>query len=292
MRLLLIGRFKRKKLNELDIGEIQMLVAEEFHKVKKLNLNFKTTKEKREESIYSASDWIYRWWYSSPIVVNQLSQTSSNGLSGILVNYGLVKSTKTACGSGFKNIPGQMLTLTKEGVRLIESRRDTLIKYDVNPYRIRQDQLRHNHIAQSLTMNKMSSGKIIKFETEKEFGKLSSFEIKQPDVIWTLKNQLRVGVEVELTGKWDRALDHQISSCINALRKNDYGISELDYILFYSDSPGIITRYKKAYEAGKTYATWGKDNQGRWLKEDQMVLPSWITGKLIFILLKENLYAN
>jgi len=282
-----LGDLNGNKLNELDIGEIKMVVAEEFHGVRKLDLNVTTTKIRREESIYSALDWIYPWRYSSPGVINQLSQTSVNGLSRILVNNGLAKSTKTACGSGFKNVPGQMLTLTKEGLRVIESRRDTLIKYEVNPYKIRQDQLRHNYIAQSLTMQKMNTGKIIKFETEKEVAILSTFEVKQPDVIWILPNQQRIGVEVELTGKWDRFLDHQISSCINALRVNDYGISDLDYILFYSDAQAIITRYKKAYEAGKTYVTWGKNSQGRWVKEDRMVVPNWLTGKVLFQLFKE-----
>ena len=259
-----------------------MVIKEEFHGVRKLDLNVTTTKIRREESIYSASDWIYTWRYSSPGVINKLSQTSVNGLSRVLVNNGIAKSTKTACGSGFKNVPGQILTLTKEGLRVIESRRDTLIKYELNPYKIRQDQLRHNHIAQSLTMEKMITGKIVKFETEKEVGVLSAFKVKQPDVIWTLGNRQRIGVEVELTGKWGHALDHQISSCIRALREDDYGTSALDYILFYSDAQAILTRYKKAYEAGKTYATWGKNSQGSWVKEDQMVVPNWLTGKVLF----------
>ena len=266
-------------------GEIQMVIKEEFHGVRKLDLNVTTTKIRREESIYSASDWIYTWGYSSPEVINKLSQTSVNGLSRVLVNNGIAKSTKTACGSGFKNVPGQMLTLTKEGLRVIESRRDTLIKYELNPYKIRQDQLRHNHIAQSLTMEKMITGKIVKFETEKEVGVLSAFKVKQPDVIWTLGNQQRIGVEVELTGKWGHALDHQISSCINALRVDDYGTSALDYIVFFSDAPAIIKRYKEAYKSGKTYSIWEKNNQGHWVKENQMEVPNWVKGRVICKLL-------
>jgi hypothetical protein len=134
-------------------------------------------------------------------------------------------------------------------------------------------------------MEKMNTGKIIKFETEKEVAMLSAFEVKQPDVIWTLGNKKRIGVEVELTAKWGHALDHQISSCINALKTSNNGTSVLDYIVFFSDSPAIIKRCKEAYETGKTYATWEKNNQGHWVKEDHMEVPNWVKGRVICKLL-------
>lgn len=258
-----------------------MTFTEKFYTARKLALNGKTTTERGEEKILAALDWLYRWGNSSPSVVDQCAQTKGRGLSAKLVKNGLGKSTKTACGSGFKNVPAQMLTLTKEGLRVIESRSERLIRYEIDPYKIRQDQLRHYQIAQILTMQAMNAGKIIKFETEKEITKISAYEVKQPDVIWTLENQQRIGVEIELTGKWGRASDHQISSCINALTPSDNGASALDYILFYSDSPAIIKRYKEAFEPGKTYAKWVKNSQGYWAIESKLEIPNWVKGKVI-----------
>lgn len=257
-----------------------MAITEQFPADRKTTLKLKK-KERRDNDIYSALNMIYDFTYSSSDIVNQIPQEETYNLSLTIDNYGLVKSTKTGCGSGFRNVPSKILTLTKEGVRVVESRRENLIKYEINPLKVRQDLLRHNHIVQSITIQLMNTGKIVKFETEREVAMLSTFEVKQPDVIWTMKNQQRIGVEVELTAKWGHEFDHQISSCVNSLRINEKGTSAVDGIIFYSDSPAIIKRYKQAYEPGKTYAKWEKNYHGKWVKEEEFIMPIWIKGKVI-----------
>lgn len=258
-----------------------MAFTEQFYKSRNKVLVNKSTQERGFEKLILALNWVYRWGYSFPSVLDQVGNVKARGLSAKLVKQGLLKSTKTALSAGFQGVPNQMLTLTDEGVRIVENHVDLQYAYETDPYRIRQDQLRHYFITQSVTMRAINQLKVEAYETEKEYANFSENGVKQPDVIWIAQDGKRFGIEVELTGKWDRKLHQFIYSSIAALKKNVDGVSALDYIIIYGESDALIKRYKESFLPGQTHARWIKNNRGYWQQDSKFAVPEWSSGKVI-----------
>lgn len=227
-----------------------------------------------------ALDWVYRWGWSSPSTIDSLAGTVRRGLAARLVRQGLLRSTRTASGGGVKGVPATILTLTATGLSVVERVRESLLAYELDPYRYRQDQLRHYQLAQAATDQGLQLGKISSFQTEKEYAALSEAGIKQPDIIWFLPQGLKTGVEVELSAKWGRELDHFILACLRALQAKDGQPATLDFIALVSDSPAILNRYQAAFQPGAKFNRWRKDERSRWEVADAVQVPIWAKGKL------------
>lgn len=258
-----------------------MTFSEQFYKSRNNALVNKSTQERGFEKLILALNWVYRWGYSFPTVLDKAGNVKARGLSAKLVKQGLLKSTKTALSGGFKGVPNQMLTLTDEGVRVMENHVDLQYAYETDPYRIRQDQLRHYFITQSVTMRAINESKIESFKTEKEYVNYSLSGVKQPDVVWIRSDQLKFGIEVELTGKWDRKLNQFVESCVAAIKTNEEGSSALDYIIIFGESDALIKRYKQSFASGKVHAKWIKDDRGYWQKSGEFAVPNWVSGRLV-----------
>ena len=258
-----------------------MAFSEKFFESRQNKLQGKTTRERGYEKQLLALEWISRWGYSFPSVLDRISNVTARGLTAKLVRNGLVKTTKTASGGGLKDIPNQMLTLTLDGLRILENNSINPIEYVLDPYRIKQDQLRHYFIVQTSTMKAMNESKISSFQTEKEYVVFSKHNVKQPDAIWNLHNGNKMAIEVELTAKWGRKLDEFIFSSLKALKKQDDGIAYIDYFVIYSDSNALLERYKNAFEPGQVHSRWEKNNRGYWVQEGTFEVPNSISGKVI-----------
>jgi len=167
----------------------------------------------------TALDWIYRWGWTSPSVLDSVAGGVRSSLSSRLVKKGLLKSTKTESGGGLKDIPMQILTLTELGCEEVERLRDDLIQYELNPYKIDQTKLRHDQLAQKATIAALNNKSIVDFKTPRELSARSEKNMKQPDVLWILAEGMRMGIEVELSAKWERKLDEFVYSCIKALKR-------------------------------------------------------------------------
>lgn len=258
-----------------------MAFTKEFYTARAMALASKSTIDRGLEKKIMALKWIYRWGYSFPSLLDQVGNVCSRGLSAKMVKQGLLKSTKTASAGGFKDVPSQMLTLTVEGLRLVENHIELQYGYETDPYRIKQDQLRHYFICQSITMKAVNENKIESFLTEKEYVSYSKNGVKQPDAIWVTAEGRRFGLEIELTGKWDRKLHQFVASCIAALKTDLEGVSVLDYIVVYAESDALIDRYKKAFKPGQKHPKWIKDGRGYWQQEVEFTVPDWVLGKVI-----------
>lgn len=242
-------------------------------------LNGQSPRERGDEKMRLALDWIYRWGYSSPKVIELIGGAARSGLSARLVKRGLLRSTRTESGGGLKGVPDVILTLTELGQQEIERVSDRLLQYDQDPYKINQLKLRHDTLAQSATAKALSNSSIQDFRTERELAQRSQQGIKQPDVLWAM-GEMRVAVEIELTAKWDRLLDQFVDSCINALSTRNDKEPRFHQILLATDSPAIVKRYKSAFEPGQSYSVWKKDDKaGRWKVEGARKVPDWIEGK-------------
>ncbi len=223
-----------------------------------------------------ALDWIYRWGWASAASLESLTGGKRTGLSARLVRQKLVLATKTESGGGIKGVPIYMLTLTSAGRDEVERMRVDLLNYEVDPYRIDQSKLRHDQIAQTATINALDNGTIESYKTPLELSAKSEKSVKQPDVLWIQPDSTKMGIEVELSAKWERKLDQFVVSCLTSIQEN-----EVDSIALVSDSPAILKRYTKAFTPGEPLVIWDKDSRGIWRQLKKIEVPKWSEGKLL-----------
>lgn len=230
------------------------------------------------EKAAQALTWIYRWGWSSSKIIGLVAKDNFNGLAARLERTGYLKKTKTEAGGGVKDIPVFMFTLTPKGVAEVERHLTSeaeLLQYNINPLRIRQALLRHDHIAQYITIRNILKSNIDGYLTQRELLAKSELNVKQPDVIW-LKDGKQIGVEVELSGKWKRDLDNFVRSCVTALSTERFS-----HIFLFSDSAAVLERYKKAFKAGATIGIWERDETRHWHKVGSETVPPSAETKIL-----------
>ncbi len=244
-------------------------------------LSGKSPRQRGEEKMHAALDWVYRWGWSTPSIIDFVGGNAANGLAARLVKRGLLTKTRTASGGSVKGVPIWLLHLSPAGLVEVERVRNELLPYQLDPYRTRQDQLRHYTIAQTATAKSLKTGYVVAFQTETELAQRSSKDTKQPDIVWYLPDGIRMAIEVELTAKWGRDLDHFVLACLIALHPRAPEGSKFDQLALVSDSPAIISRYSKALTPGAHFRTWTKDEQRRWITEQEKIVPEWVQGKIL-----------
>ena len=234
------------------------------------------------EKTSAALDWIYRWGWTSPSILDLVTDGKRTGLSARLTRQKLICTTKTEAGGGVKGIPIHILTLDSIGLDEVERLRDDLLPYQTDPYRIDQTKLRHDHIAQKATINALKAGIITDFKTPHELAAKSAKGVKQPDVLWIKPDGKRMGIEVELSAKWDRKLDQFVLGCLQSLRKNPDSPkpNEVDSIGLVTDSKAILRRYTKAFEPGQPLVIWEKNERGFWSQKNTIAVPKEFEGKI------------
>lgn len=244
-------------------------------------LDGKSPRARGDEKMRVALDWVYRWGWSSPKIIEQIGGASRSGLAARLVKRGLLRATRTESGGGLKGIPEIMLTLTELGQQEVErttDNSDNLLDYDRDPYRIDQLKLRHDTLAQQATAKALAAGTIQNFRTERELAQRSQKGFKQPDIVWLVDGK-RIGIEVELTAKWSRQFDQFVHSCLLSLSSNENKEPRFHQILLATDSPAIKRRYEEAFTPGKSYDYWMKDGNGKWKVESARKVPAWVEGR-------------
>lgn len=249
-------------------------------------LEGKNARQRGEEKALLALDWVYRWGCSSPSIVDMLSGTAAAGLTARLIRRGLLVKTKTESGGGRKDVPNFIVTLSLSGLEEIERVRDELLPYDLDPFKVRQDQLRHAMIGQAATARNLLGGAISGFQSETEMAQKSKRGAKQPDICWLMPDSRRIGVEIELSAKWGRDLDEFVSACLIATSRRDETGPRFDEIWVVTDSPAIEKRYTAAFSPGKTVNIWKKNDQRRWVVEKPANVPDWAKDRITCHLLK------
>ena len=228
-----------------------------------------------------ALDWIYRWGWSSATILDLATGGGRTGLATRLVKNGLLAATKTESG-GVKGAPNSLLTLTSKGLDEAERHCLDLIQYEIDPYRIDQSKLRHDGLAQRATANSLKSGNTKHFKTPKELAAKSDKETKQPDVIWITKDDKRIGIEIELSAKWERRLDQFVNSCMISMSTSAHETNQVDQIYLVSDSKAILTRYSAAFTAGSKFNRWTKNDRGFWMSTSISEVPTWVKERMLF----------
>jgi hypothetical protein len=248
----------------------------------------KNTRELGEEKERLALDWLYRWGWAWPEILEEVGGSKSNRLAARLEKNKLITSIAPEAG-GMRHIPRKLIVLTKFGLSEAERFQKVLLPYETDAYRIRQTHIKHHVFCQKATMSQIQEAKKnpdtnFEFKTERELAQKSQAEFKQPDIAWFL-NKDRIAVEIELTAKWERDLDQFVSSTIKSLTTLKYTDgtvvnARFDLMFLFSDSPAIIERYRKCFKPGYVYYKWEKDQNEKWVKKSEHKVSESLNGKI------------
>jgi len=243
----------------------------------------KNTRQMGRERIYFALDWVYRWGWSSPSVVDMTTGASRRGLCAKLVRAGLLTETKTAAGKILEDLPSKVVTLSEEGLAYVEKYKEDqeLIDYQLNPYKVNQALLRHDLLSQKATLKNLLEGKIQEFRTPRELAAKSQASVKQPDVLWVNEAGRRIAVEVELSAKFGRKLDDFVWSIVLSLSQAGDRPPLFDRCMIVTDSEAIARRYMAAFKPGATVNRWIKDNQSHFHIDRKEEVPEHIKGLVL-----------
>jgi hypothetical protein len=247
-----------------------------------------TPRQRGRQKLRLALDWIYRWGYSSPSVLDTLSGAKRAGFPAKLVKNNLCTRTKTQTGGLASGIPNIYLTLTELGLAEAERFSKNLLNYNLDPYRVDQTKMRHDLIAQKATAQNLVSGVITDYKTERELAAKHESGIKEPDVVWIMPDGSKTAVEIELTAKWERRLDDFILHTARSLLSNNNNPARFNFVAVVSDSPAILKRYKNAFKTGAKFNRWAKDQHGHYRIEKTFDMPANVSEKMLWIELPDD----
>lgn len=233
-----------------------------------------STRERGLQNQLKVIDWIYKWGYSTSPIIQSLLQKQSNNFTTAATKKGLLIRTATESGT-----PNYYYTLSEVGLELATKHASQLLRYpEIDPYRVNQSQIRHYLLAQHATLKALQSNKITDYLTERMIdGDGDKAGVKRPDIIFNMSD-IKAGVEIELSAKWDRKLDQFLSSIGNALKNETYQV-----FIIFSDSPALLNRYQLALT--KPIKHWVKDDRGHWQTKGEFMFPvamrDWVQFQLI-----------
>lgn len=223
--------------------------------------------------------WIYLWGWCSPSLAARLAGDPKSGVATRLEKSRLVTRTRTESGGGIRSIPRQILTLTENGLeevtRRLASEAD-LLEYDLDPFRVRQDTLRHDQVMQEATFRALQASLIEGYLTPRQLNRGSKKDAKEPDAIWIHKSGHRQAVEVELSAKFGRRLDEFVRKTLIGIRDGLF-----DSAVIVSDSPGLLQRYNGAFAPGSKYSIWDQDASRHWTMTETRLVPEAFRDKVV-----------
>ena len=230
-------------------------------------------------------NWVYRWGYSSAEIIRQVAGQQAKGYANGLVKKGWLAQTKTESGT-----PRFLYTLSQSGLQESERMSDDLLRYpEIDPYKINQQQVRHYLLAQSATTNAQAANAIVDFLTERQFDQAGDKPgEKRPDVLWLLPSDEKIGVEIELSAKWDRRLNEFVFGVARALQRTTDKPAEYQRFAIVSDSPAIVRRYQAAMQPGSDLPIWIKNKRGHWQIEKVIPVPAWLIERVDFHLIGDD----
>ena len=218
---------------------------------------------------YQLLRFVWKWGYSSKVILQKLSQSSRHGIVNRLVKNGLLAETKTESGEPVVSF----FTLTEKGLAEVERQADRLHFYPyLDPYKVRQNTLRHDFMAQSYTVKNGLTGKVKRYDTPLTLRAMSTRNVKEPDCVWEMDDGEVIAIEIELTKKWERDFDQFRLKVVNALDNTSR------YSKFYlvTDSPAIAKAYKEGMKPGTLVPIWKNNVHGKWNIDNHFEIPEEI----------------
>ena len=252
-----------------------------------------TSQQIGEQKAQEALLWVYRWGWSSAAVLDEVVNTARGSIASRLERRGLLKRARTPSGGGVRDVPIFMLTLTRAGVAEVSRHFDDDKQLYAYSNRVNYNQMRHDHLAQKMTLQAMREGqadrhtpeRILRVDAMRKLARETKEEReareargilvpKISDVVWTTRTGLTTFAEIELSGKFKRDLDEFVHKCIEALHTTPNST-----VLIISDSGGTLVRYRKAFEPSAPVGKWKKVD-GRWVQIKTWSVPDWVAARI------------
>ena len=248
------------------LSEERKLQLQEQRKTKLGNL---TPNQYAKERDHKLLRWVWKWGYSSKVILQKLSESSRHGIVNRLVKNGLMTETKTESGAPISSF----FTLTEKGLAEVERHANRLHFYPyLDPYKVRQNILRHDLMAQDYTVRNVLIGRIKRFKTPLMNQAMSTRNMKEPDCIWEMDDGEVIAIEIELTKKWDRDFDDFRRKVVRALNNE----SRITQFVLVTDSRAIAKAYTEGMKPGTLVPLWKKNAHGKWDTQGQFEIPEEI----------------
>jgi len=264
-----------------------------------------TSQQIGEQKAQEALLWVYRWGWSSAAVLDEVVNTTRGSIALRLERRGLLKRARTPAGGGVRDVPIYMLTLTQAGVAEVSRHFDSDEHLYAYSNRINFNQMRHDHLAQKMTLQAIREGRadrhtperILRVDAMRALAKETPQEREErekkrvpvgkiSDVVWTTRSKVITFAEIELSGKFNRDLDEFVHKSIAALSATPNST-----VLIISDSKGTLVRYRKAFEPNAPVGLW-KKVEGRWVKTGSWKVPDWVAARIEYRHLDQNANTN
>lgn len=229
--------------------------------------------ERTEEAL----EWVYKWGWSTPTILEINAGTFRSGLAARLEKNGFLNRIQAPSG-GINSTPSFLLTLTEKGFEEAVRITDKLLQYETDPHRINLKNVTHDEIVQRLTaLRTWGDGgeQIFEYLTPKNLASWKVDQIKIPDAIWKvdLNGETKtVAIEVELTPKFGVEFDRFVNMVAGLVDGRNVGQDKtksiFDGVEIFSKSPALIRKYRASLSDGSKIPTWKKEpgKTGRWKK--------------------------
>lgn len=212
--------------------------------------------------------WLNRWGYSTPSILAELvgvDRTAGPRLAAQLIKRDLAREVAAGGNWGYWRYGRNSATGRREAqgpflLLLTEVGKTTAISLDSTvgaPWE-RQvagiQSIRHNLIAQRFTIELLTKGQFSEYLPEPTTRAASQSGIKEPDVVVTNADGVRVAVEIELTPKSHQtgALDRALLAVAYALKRKTF-----DQCVYVFGSDHFRQQYERVWQSGKL-AEWEK----------------------------------
>lgn len=229
--------------------------------------------------------WIYNWGYSTAPIIQLLLGHQGMTWTATSISAGWLRKTGATSRERIK-----VVTLTAKGVAWVEQRRREICRYsELDPHRIAPLTIWHNLLAQRATIYAVRTGKAKTYLTERQEATKSRRGEKKPDAIWITETNERIGVEIELNGKWDQRFDEFVSSTIAALSPAADGApARFQKFIVLTTAPGLASRYAAAFEPGAPLRIWRGTSKSEAVVERTVKVPDWVRERIEFSVVDDN----
>lgn len=237
--------------------------------------------EIRQRNLRIVLDWLYRWGFSTGNIISNLLGRANRTHAHRLEKEGWIRSVSV------KGYPTYFV-LTERGLADATRHSTALLEYkEIDPYRVHLTNLHHDLMAQSETLAGLKSRWVSDYLTPRMYVFTGDHALKKiPDVIFIHRyrneeNQIEkqlLGVEIELTPKWNYKLDLFVTDVLD-----DIQFQRINGYIIVSDSRAILDRYTEAFRPGNKTKIWKSSDKGKVADTGEIyTILSWVPEYVLF----------
>lgn len=240
-----------------------------------------TPKDIQRQNLLKILTWLYRWGYSTAEILSDLLGRANRSHARRLAKDGWIRPVST------KGYPTYFV-LTERGLAEAIHHSTELYEYkEIDPYRVHLPKLHHDLVSQSETLAELNKGWFNDYLTQRMYNFTGDHVLKKiPDVILIRQfhNEERqivkhlIGIEIELTPKWNHKLDLFVTDILD-----DIQFQRLNGYIIISDSKEILERYSKAFRPSNKVKIWKCSGKGKVINTGEIyTVLDWVPKFVMF----------